>query len=125
LAAELWHAHVPVIPRGPAHGGSTVAVVGDASRQGSWLRFCERLEEAQQPFFFADATTLPQDWQRDEVFAALLAPRVPPQTAAFLKKELRRQELAAMQEAKREKALKVRPHDVRALISARAAAGGA
>jgi len=70
LAAEMWHSHIAVVPE--ITSTSQLASVLEDPRKASWFRYCTALEQAQQPFFFADAATLPSGWDRAGGLAPLM-----------------------------------------------------
>lgn len=76
LAAELWHTHVGVVPSGKAEAKTEFKTnsLEQECQVISWNRYCERLEHANQPFFFADSSSLPANWQDPEVFVSLPKP---------------------------------------------------
>jgi len=72
LAAEMWHSHVPVVPSVGAASGRLDVTPEEGAREASWLRYCARLERAQQPFLFADGSTLPEGWRSEAALVSLM-----------------------------------------------------
>jgi len=68
MAAEMWNTHVAVVPS----TSTDVLVATKSTHAVAWERYCARLESANQPFFFADSSTLPENWHASEVLPLLL-----------------------------------------------------
>jgi pyoverdine/dityrosine biosynthesis protein Dit1 len=70
LAAEMWTSHVAVLPLLT----SSCQDVQPEPQAAAWERYASKLADAQQPFFFADVSTLPSEWHDDKVLAQLPMP---------------------------------------------------
>lgn len=69
LAAEMWSTHAAVLPL------LNERIEGmDDCQAAAWQRYATKLREAQQPFFFADVSTLPLEWHDDLILASLPMP---------------------------------------------------
>jgi len=83
MAAEMWNTHVAVLPS----ASTSVDLATKSTCAVAWERYCARLRNANQPFFFADSSTLPENWSESEVLALLLKRVV--QTSAKKTRRLR------------------------------------